>query len=110
MKDKGRRRENDRLMSGVVRTERHCHWISDVGVKGQVNLDVSGMTLQRDDITAVERRNRSRCVYRDAPWSWFDGVAMPMVAYIDDRLYRLRRDPVLPLPHIPSRPTRSHRR
>lgn len=45
--------------------ERHCHWISDVRVKGQVNLSASGMTLQRDDITTVERGNRSRCVYRD---------------------------------------------
>jgi len=38
--EREREREN-RLMSGVVRRERYCHWISDVGVKGQVNLGAS---------------------------------------------------------------------
>lgn len=66
MKDKERKGENNRLMLGMERTERerHCHWISDVGVKGQVNLGASGMTLQRDDITTVDCGNRSRCVCR----------------------------------------------
>lgn len=65
VKDKERQGENNRLMSEVECMERRCHWISDVGVKGQVNLGASGMTLQRDDITTVERGNRSRCVCRD---------------------------------------------
>lgn len=54
--------ERERLKLGVeTRRERYCHWISDAGVKGQVNLGASGMTLQRDDITTIDRGNRSRC-------------------------------------------------
>lgn len=41
--------------------ERYCHWISDAGVKGQVNLGTSGMTLQRDDITYRSWKSESMC-------------------------------------------------
>lgn len=49
--------------------------ISDVGVKGQVNPDgASGMTLQRDDITAIERVETgvaaARCPYIPFDVEW----------------------------------------
>lgn len=62
VKDKERKGENNRLSQewsawrdtviGYQMRELKARWIS-------------GMTLQRDDITTVERGNRSRCVYRD---------------------------------------------
>lgn len=68
MKDKERKGENNRLMSGVERTERHCHWISDVDqlkarwISARRGWRYREMTLPLQNVeTGVGGESVSRC-------------------------------------------------